>query len=357
MIDPDLEGLHGPVRRVTVTQTSRLIRDDGESVDRSARAATLDPAGRVAETSWEYPSGASGRTVHTHDSEGRLVAQVESTTNPDGRVWTFRRTYAYDDRGRLIEERREGADGSIVRTRRPVYAADGRRIENERLAPRGRGTCCGLCTTGVDGVNMDFFTPSRARSTRVVHDARGVPLELTFTGRLGVTVGKVVFESDPNGRITAIRNYGDPGEFHASVSAWLRPIAPIVLWLFRRTMNGWARWNLLRRARWRALARTVWWGPLWFETLTRYDTHGRRVEERRRFAGALETVETWTYDDDGRLVEHRGLDESGGLTTVEAYAFRADARGNWVHRTITRRRLPHSPEEMIDTTERVVDYY
>jgi hypothetical protein len=33
---------------------------------------------------------------------------------------------------------------------------------------------------------------------------------------------------------------------------------------------------------------------------------------------------------------HRELDEAGGLSNQTTYAYRLDARGNWVHRTMTR---------------------
>ena len=56
------------------------------------------------------------------------------------------------------------------------------------------------------------------------------------------------------------------------------------------------------------------------------------------------------------LLEHRERDEAGGLTNLEEYAYQVDAEGNWVHRTMTRRHLPHSTEEMISTTERVIEY-
>lgn len=170
-------------------------------------------------------------------------------------------------------------------------------------------------------------------------------------------VGKILFQTDAAGRTTAVRSYGDSGEV-GSAANWSRPIGSVVNWTARRVLNGWTRWNLIRRGRWRTLGRTLFWGPLWFETFKQYDAHGRRVEERTRFAGgAAETIETWNYDADGRLLEHGERDETGKLTTREEYVYELDAIGNWVHRTITRPRRPHAPEEMIDITERTIDYF
>jgi len=122
-------------------------------------------------------------------------------------------------------------------------------------------------------------------------------------------------------------------------------------------LNVWVRWNLVRRRRWRTLGHTLVWGPLWFERFTRYDAHGRRVKERNLFAGAFETIEMWKYDADGRLIEHRDCDHTGSLTNYEEYTYKLDALGNWVHRTMARPRRPHSPEEMIDTIERTIEYF
>jgi YD repeat-containing protein len=355
--DSDLDGLRGRVRHVAARQTSRLNRDDGESVYRTARAITLDSAGQVTERSWEQESGASSRTVYAYGPHGKLTETVETGRNPDGERWTFRRFYTYDDNGRLIEERHERADGSLVRGRRPVYTADGRRIEEQRFESRSRGACAAH-SIAVDGSNESFIAPSSARLGRVVYDVSGAPVDITFKGRLGVTVGRIVFESDAAGRTTAIRSYGETGQFYATMATWARPIGPVVDWASRRMLNGWLRWNLVRRGRWRTLAQTVVWGPLWFETFRRYDVQGHRVEERNRFGGtAYESIETWTYDADGRLVEHGDRDQTGTVTNHEEYAYQVDALGNWVHRTILRPRRPHSAEEMIDTTERTIDYF
>jgi YD repeat-containing protein len=356
--DPDLEGLRDRVRRVMVNQTSRLRRDEGESVDRTRRAVTLNPAGKVTEREWDYASGASGRTFYAYDTRGRVAETVETGTNPDGCQWTFRRIYTYDDSGRLVEERHTRADGTLVRTRQPIYTADGRRIEEQQFEPRARGMC-GIAANAiaVDGSNVAFPVPARARSGRVVYDVRGAPVEVTFISRLGVTVGKVVFDMDAAGRTSALHTYGDTGECCSQVSSWLRPIAPMVLWAGRCVLNGWTRWNLVRRGEWRTLAHTLVWGPVRFEAFTRYDAHGRRLEERHRFAGTLDTVETWKYDAEGRLAEHTERDHRGALANLEEYAYEVDGHGNWVRRTITRQRLPHASEEMIDVTERVIEYY
>lgn len=316
----------------------------------------LDRTGQVTERSWESDSGAFGRTAYTYHSHRHPAEAVETGTNPDGSAWTQRRTYTYDDNGRLVEERHERADGSLVRNRQPIYTADGRRIEEQRFERRSRGSC-GADSIAVDGSNESFFVPAAARSGRIMYDVRGAPIDITFKGRLGVTVGKIVFESDTAGRTTAVRSYGETDGWVESQATLPLPVESFVGWAARRMLNGWARWNLVRRGRWRTLGHTVLWGPLWFEKFTRYDAAGRRVEERSQFAGALETIETWNYDADGRLIEHVDRDETGNLTTREEYTYELNAVGNWVRRTIKRPRRPQCPEEMIDTTERIIDYF
>jgi YD repeat-containing protein len=275
-------------------------------------------------------------------------------TNPDCSTWTLRRIYTYDDNGRLVEERHERGDGSLVRTRQPIYTVDGRRIEEQRFAPRSGGSCC-ADSIAVDGSNDSFVVPATARRGRIMYDVRGAPIDITFKGRLGVTVGKIVFESDTAGRTTAVRLYGETEGWVESEAPW--PVKLFLGWAARRILNGWARWNLVRRGRWRTLGHSVLWGPLWFERFTRYDAAGRRVEERSWFVGVLETIQTWNYDADGRLVEHVDRDETGNVTTREEYTYELDAVGNWVRRTIRRPQRPQCPEEMIDTTKRIIDYF
>jgi YD repeat-containing protein len=354
-VDSDLDSLDGSIRRVVVTQTTSIRYDGGESVDRSTQTAAFDRAGRVIERSWQFPSGASSRSVYWYDDRGRLIGTAETFTNPDGAESSSKRTYAYDDKGRLGEERHVPARGEPTVTRHPTYLPDGRRIEVKRFPARRRGTCCfGVRAIGVDA--MSFLAPRRARVAMAVYSAEGAPETITFSGRLGRTVGKVLFETDA-GRITAIRTFGDQGAFHATVAGWLRPVKPVAVWAFQQMMNAGTRWNLARRGRWRDLVRTLRWGPLWSEIFTRYDAGGRRVEERQVFAAALERVKTWSYDDSGLLTEHRELDEAGGLSNQIRYAYRLDARGNWVHRTLTRERLPHTDEEGVETSERAIDYW
>jgi hypothetical protein len=355
-VDSDLDSLRGRVRQIVLTQTTRTRHDAGESVDRSSRTVTFDRAGRVAERSWQSPSGASSRAVYRCDDHGRLVETAESGRNPDGAEWSFTRTYAYDDKDRLVEERHVPALGEPTVTRHPTYLPDGRRIEVERFPARRRGRC-GFDVRAIGIDTMSFQAPRRARTAVAVYSAGGTPETITFGGRLGRTVGKVLFEADAAGSITAIRNFGEQGAFHTSVAGWLRPVEPLAVWTFHRVTNGWTRWNLARRGRWRDLLRTFQWGPLWFESFTRYDASGRRVEERQVFAGALETTETWSYDDRGLLVEHRELDESGKLSSLDTFAYRLDERGNWVHRSLQRRGLSHTHEQMLESVERAIEYY
>jgi hypothetical protein len=355
-VDSDLDPLHGSVRRVVLTQTTCTKHDGREAVERSSRTVTFDGAARVTERSWQFPSGTSSCAVYGYDDRGRLVETAESGRNPDGAEWSFTRTYAYDDRDRLVEARHVPALGEPTVTRHPTYLPDGRRIEIERFLARRRGRC-GFDVRAIGIDTMSFQAPRRARTAVAVYSAGGTPERITFSGRLGRTVGKVLFEADAVGRITAIRNFGEQGAFHASVAGWLRPVEPLAVWTFHRVTNGWTRWNLARRGRWRDLVRTLRWGPLWFESFTRSDAAGRRVEERQVFAAALETTETWSYDDRGLLMEYRELDESGKLSSVVRCDYRLDARGNWVQRTLRRERLPDTNEEMVDTAERAIEYY
>jgi hypothetical protein len=354
--DDDLYGLRGRVRHIAIRQTSRSTRDANQWIGRFARTITLDDAGNVTERSSEQENGASSRTVYTYGPHGKLSEEVETGRNPDGELWTIRRVHTYDDAGRLIEERHERADGSLIRMRRPIYTADGRRIEEQRFKSRVRGSC-GANSIAVDGSREFYVAPASARLVRIGYDVSGAPIDITFKGRLGRTVGKVVFEADAAGRATAVRQYGVTGDDTATVPTWVRPIAFVIVWTARRMMGGWARWNLVRRGRWRTLAQTVVWGPLWFEMFRRHDEAGRRIEERGRFFSAYETIETWRYDTDGRVVEHEFRDHTGAVTSREEHSYRVDAIGNWVLRTIHRPPGPNSSEEMIDTTERTIEYF
>ena len=332
------------------------MRHDRESVHRTSRVVTLDDAGRVTERSWELDSGASSRVLYVYGAHGQLVEAVESGRNPDGSQSSFRRIYKYDDRGRLREEQQVRADGSLIRTRQPAYTADGRRIEEQQFPPPARGACR-VNSIDVGESGESFRAPATARSGRIIYNVRGAPLEITFKGRLGITVGKVAYETDEAGRTTAVRNYGDTSEFTTHATSLPGAVESVIYWIGYRLLDGWARWNLVRRGEWRTLAHTLIWGPLWFERLTRFDADGRRVEARERFAGGPQTVETWRYDADGRPVEHIGRDHTGSVMYQEEYTYELDAHGNWVRRTMTRPLRPDAPEEMTATTERTIEYF
>lgn len=182
-------------------------------------------------------------------------------------------------------------------------------------------------------------------------------MEITFTGKWGLPVGKVMFETDAGGRISTLRAYGDVGASGETVSSWLRPLAPVALWVGRRIINSRVRWNLARRGQWGPLVRTFLWGPLWFEILTHYDANGRRVEERNRALGAFAVIKTWKYDADGRVVESREVDHMGELTDLTEYAYQVDAHGNWVQRTVTGHRVPYSLEVVTEMADRLILYH
>jgi hypothetical protein len=354
--DPDLEGLRGRVRHVRVSQVSSVVGDRGESSYRSVRDVHLDRAGRVTEDRSDYSSGAINRTVYTYDSSGSLIEAADISTSLDGSASIGRRLWVYDATGRLIEERHVRADGTVVKTRQPIYTADGRRIEEGWFHSQNQAACAEMPTIGLNGSHMNFFCP-RARFRRVVYGVRGEPIEITFTGRLGLTVGKVVFETDTVGRITALRAYGNVAAGGETVSTWPLPVRPVAIWLGHRVLNASARWSLVRRGDWLRLPRTFQWGPLWFEILTHYDAHGRRLEERTRAPFTSEATKMWKYDVDGRVVEVREINQAGELTELKEYAYQVDNSGNWVNRTVSAHRLPHTHEVVSETAERVIDYY
>jgi YD repeat-containing protein len=292
-----------------------------------------------------------------YDESDRLTEVRQEGTNADGQSWRFAILYRYDEHGRVAEERHIGADGTTVRTRCPRYTGDGIRIEAESFPRRARNACGSASHCVVVNERWMAFDCRAARAERAVYTSSGSPDTITFFGRFGRTVGKVLFESDSRGCVRGCECYGELGAWHASLDgpAWLRPLTPLLVWGTRKWLNVWTSWNLLRAREWRKLTYSLRWGALWNETEWRYDPQGRRTEERETFAAKLQTRETWEYDAAGRLLGHDDYDETGAVTLRRRYSYRDNNRGHWIARQFEHTR-PDGRRELADTATRVIEY-
>ena len=342
-MDIDIEDLKtAGVRRVTV---SHDWGRPGAPPPLDTTTYVLDNHDRIVERLQYMAHGLHMRSTFHYDETGALIESRDTGTNPDGASWTKRTSYSYDERGRCLLEQEFGPAGKVWRTRRFEYRADGSCIE---AAPRGTSITVDLG----EGTMTSYGSGGSARA---VYRPNRAPQSITIYGRFRRPSGKVLFESDASGRVTRVLDYIRPHTFGASVARpWLKPFTPLLMWSTNRFMNMWIRWNLARAGEWRRLGNSCRWPPLFSEMVRRYDESGRRIEEVQTMAARFRTIEQWTHDEAGRIVEHRARHEPDGPSSVDRYSYETDDRGHWIERL--QLRFENGRESLMDTTHRAIEY-
>lgn len=323
------------IERAFVDPRGKLTHRDGGC----AREVTRWRSGRRAERSWFGPDGdacvrlpGAARIAWAYDERGRLVG--ERRFGADGKlregVDGFARVaHRYDPRRNRVETRYFGSDGA------PALNHDGVAIIKRSFDPQGR-----LAGERYYGVDEKPTMNARGIGGRELTWTRdGLERRLTWLGADGRP------QAGPKGWTRRLRAYDERG--HLTAESWKDDQGRL------RNVGGVARVT----TRHDRLGRPLEWS--WFDSqgrpargergvariLNRYDPRGRLVEERAFDPDGKAATRTrqgarraYDFDAMGRRVETRSLNEDGALVlTSGGWAVqrsRFDSRGNELRREL-----------------------
>ncbi len=150
-------------RTVTLSERDRNIPAEFQSL----RFARYDEAGnKVEEAHYNSDDSLLFKTIYAYNSAGKVIEQINFDTNESP---TFKTVFEYDRDGRLIERKSFKADGSLESSLRPVYTAEGLRIEEEVLPLSEENNSIGYMID-IEGTDMGFSAQG-VRKIRKVFDS------------------------------------------------------------------------------------------------------------------------------------------------------------------------------------------
>lgn len=355
----------------TVRSTMRASKQGGaadkppEPEIRSSQVIVFDESGNQVEEAHHGSDGSLvGHTTSTYDAAGRLLERsIYSALG--GSSQTTRLVQVYDPDGRLIERRSYAPDGSLAGARRCTYDRRGRRIEELDLdLPVGiePPALIALHLHGDDhDPEYDLCLPRGGGRLRKVYDVRGNLVEVSAYGRRGQRFGRHVFVYDAEGRLARSEQRGG-GRFSVDVhtTRWRRLLGPVVRRLGMLLLRLYGTFRLGAQGELRQAAGCLIRGSRLDETAYLYDAEGRKVEERRLFAGMLLARTAFKYDEWGNLVEEVQSIGDGLVVSRESLSREYDDHGNWT-REVKTRKLPAGPLgqpwETVEVTNRELTYY
>ncbi len=339
-------------RTVTLSERDRNIPEEFQSL----RFARYDKAGnKIEEAHYNSDNSLLFKTIYAYDSAGKLVEQVNFDTNESQ---TFKTVFEYDRDGRLIERKSFGADGSLEESLRPVYTAEGLRIEEETL-PLSEENSDIHCFVGIEETDMSFSAQG-VHKIRKVYNSLGKPIEISLHNNKETRIGKILFTHNEEGRLIEMAHYGSHGEFYpcGERTKWQRMLEPLALRLIKIFLFLKCIYSFGIRGELMKAVRCIAYGPLLILNVFVYDDEGRMVEEQTRFIGSLEMKRVFVYDEKGNKIEESQYMGNESVVQKQNYSREYDSYGNWVEETISCQfPMAEKLEQSTVVTYRTISYY
>lgn len=323
------------------------------------RFSRYDTAGnKIEESHYDADNSLLFKIVYNYDAAGKLVEQ----TNFDaGGAATFKTVCEYDASGKLNERKSLLPDGSAQNIVRPIYTAEGWRVEEETLPVSETNGEESFCLVDIDETNM--FSAHGGDCVRKVYDGEERLIEITARGAKGKLTGKIFLEYDADGRLIEMSQFGGGEEnFQSRGGAAtkrqrvLEFFAPplIKTFLLFKSVSSFAR-----RGEWRKAARCFLYSPLVMSTIYVYDEKGQKIEEQTSFLGSPMMKKVYAYDEKGDKAEEiEYFDNGDSVLQKLTYSREYDLRGNWIKETIfCQSHQAEKREQSTVFTRRTINYY
>lgn len=354
------DSLRGLVKDVhaktaTVSRNDDDIREEFPFI----RFSLYDTAGnKIEESHYDADNSLLFKTVFIYDAAGKLV---ERTNFDAGGAATFKTVCEYDANGRLIERKSLLPDGSAQNIVRPLYTAEGWRVEEETLPVSETPDEASFCLVDIDETDAGFSARG-GDCVRKVYDVEERLIEITARGAKGKLADKILFEYDADGRLIEMSQFGGgEGDFQPGGAATKRRrvlefFAPplIKTFLLFKSVSSFAR-----RGKWRKAARCFLYSPFVMSTAYVYNEKGQKIEEQTSFLGTPMMKKVYAYDEKGvKAEEIEYFDNGDSVLQKLTYSREYDSRGNWIKETIVcQSQQAEKREQSTVVTRRNISYY
>ncbi len=350
------DSLHGSVKEYharTVTLTGN--DEDVSEKFQSLRFARYDESGnKVEEAHFNSDDSLLFKTVWAYDSNGRLIEEMNFTTNESQ---TFKTTFEYDREGRLIEKKTFGSNGSWESVLRPIYTAEGIRIEEEMLPFSEDGDDVAYLI-GLEETDFSFSAQG-VRKIRKTYDSRGKPIDITLYNNKEKQTGKILFTRNDEDKLTEIEHYGSDGFYPAGQrTKWQRILEPLTTRLIKIFLLLKCIYDFGIRGELKKIGRCIIYGPLTMRNVFVYNDKGHIVEEQTYFIESLMMKKVFVYDAEGNKTEEIEYLNDDSVLQKLIYSRKYDAYRNWIEETASSQ-FPMEQEQEQSTvlTYRTISYY
>ncbi|MGI8642164.1 MAG: hypothetical protein ACR2MG_19715 [Pyrinomonadaceae bacterium] len=342
-------------KTATVSRNDNDVREEFPFV----RFSRYDTAGnKIEESHYDADNCLLYKTVYNYDAAGKLV---ERTNFDAGGTATFKTVCEYDANGKLIERKSLLPDGSAQNIVRPVYTAEGLRVEEEKLPVFETPDEASFCLVDIDETDTGFSARG-GDCIRKVYDVEDRLTEISVRSAKGKPAGKILLEYDADGRLIETSQFGGEESFQPCGGAAtkrrrvLEFFAPPLIKTFLLFKSV---YNFARRGKWRKAARCFLYSPFVMSTIYVYDEKGQKIEEQTSFLGSPMMKKVFAYDEKGEKAEEiEYLDNGDSFLQKQTYSHEFDSCENWIKETIVCQfRQAEKSEQSTVVTSRSISYY
>ncbi len=338
-------------RTVTLSERDEDVLEEFQSIQFSR----YDEAGnKIEQANYNSDNSLLFKIVYSYNSTGKLVEQIHFDANES---LLFKTVYEYDRDGRLIEQKSFRSDASLETTLRPVYTAEGLRIEEETL-PLFEESGDTRCFYHIEETNIGFSARGGDK-IRKIYDSEGKPLEITTHNNEGTPTSKILFVYENDGRLIEVAHYGGD-EFYpcGERTEWQHLLEPFALRLIKIFLFTKCLYSFGVKGELRKVARCITYGSLFMSTVFAYDDKGRVIEEQELILGSLGMKKVYTYDEKGNKAEEIQYINNDIILQRQNYSRVYDSYGNWIKETVSQEfQMEERFEQSTTATYRTISYY
>jgi YD repeat-containing protein len=343
MSDLSKWNLHGSVRRLHTEFAEWDLAEEVWKRPRHSSHVRFRPDGKILEYESHNADGSVSLSSSTYDGAGRLR---EIRISIDGRE-TGRTIYSYDSAGRLLRLTGVGEDGTERELEAYDYRPDGKKTKTYFVPKREPNVGFAYSIEDTD----ESYGASDAAEIATDYGPAGAS-EVRFRDAEGRVLRRLILSRDEAGRLATVSMH--PGD----------PAVPPELQSQLENLPEGAR----------SSAASLLGGLLGPQTVTTYsyDPQGRLLERRMRMGDLGDHRSAYRYNDSGNKIEENientsrevEIDDEGKIHPIRENSwqqhvrldYQYDPHGNWTERVVCSRLAPNPNFERSNIERREIEY-
>lgn len=298
---------------------AQLSLEDGNCIEKPLLFQTVayDIQGnKIEDSSFSIDGSLIGKTLLTYDPTGRLTEEAHYRSEE---ILIGTSEYKYDTNGRPIEKVSFTNDGHLASKKICNYDSSGRKEEELFIEDAAFEA-----NTVSYQVEDALYNIERARLVRSMYDADDRLTEVLFYSSDGSLITKLNMIYDIDGNLIREAQSTGVGLLAAKVPE-LADLLPVGSPLFIREFA--------------------------------YDSHGRKIEEKRYVGESLESKKVFTYDVEGVKTEEAEYETGDTLRSRVSFEYEFNSLGDWTKETVSRQVGESGRFEPVAVKYRTITYY